>query len=297
MKFLSLSLLLCLSFAGTCFAGNSFLDFLNPPDTNTASMQQETVCPNCGQGNVPGSAYCSGCGAVLLPANNAAYARCPHCGKNNVITVKHCSACGAENPIQSNYCFQCGSSLSSSVYRIVCKYCGDTFKFTPSYAQDIKCPHCHKYYSSRYDECPYCAEERNSLREDKNRHGKQDKHEQENKQTRHDDQGYNKSSGNAVLVDEFTETNSGQQGKKYNIAGHTSRRAYSKVIINCHILSGGMSVNTIYVRTAGHDATFPVTARLKEGRNEFNVSIPRGSEILIVSFQSSGNIEVKVYLQ
>jgi uncharacterized OB-fold protein len=65
------------------------------PTPGTARQADEPAgvavqtCPKCAHGNLPGSRFCSGCGASL-PIQ-----LCPKCGMVNAATVASCSQCGS----------------------------------------------------------------------------------------------------------------------------------------------------------------------------------------------------------
>jgi hypothetical protein len=294
MRIFFYALLISIAASGTCFAGSSFLDFLNNPGVTQQPQQQGIVCPGCGFNNQAGAAYCAGCGRSLQ-SGNALYVNCPHCGKRNVIQVKYCSSCGAENAVQNSYCAKCGTGIAASEYWANCQYCGRKFSFTTGNEyESVRCKRCHKYYSSSYDECPYCAEEYNDDHERRDKHTKHNDDQEDDGKRKHRDS--DQPSG-MVLVDQFTKNGGGQEGKKYNISGSTGNRAFSKVIVECNIKSGGISINTIYVRCGSQDYSHPIAARLQNGKNEFSIDIPQGSSFLTISFQSSGNTDIKVYMK
>lgn len=71
------------------------------PTPRTASQADEPAgiaaqtCPKCAHGNLPGSRFCSGCGASL--------------------PIQLCQQCGAVNTITAVSCGQCGSNMQEDV--------------------------------------------------------------------------------------------------------------------------------------------------------------------------------------
>jgi membrane protease subunit (stomatin/prohibitin family) len=78
------------------------------------------ACPKCGQQNLAGAKFCSGCGEKLL-----ASVQCPKCHSPNASGAKFCSNCGAqlsgtakcpkcgkEQPAGTKFCQECGTAMS-----------------------------------------------------------------------------------------------------------------------------------------------------------------------------------------
>ena len=96
-------------------------------------------------------------------------------------------------------------------------------------------------------------------------------------------------------MDSFVKSNSAKDGKKYALSAHTGSRAFTKVVMDSH--GPSMVINTISVRAGGRANAIPITARLHEGRNEFNVPIPQGATEMFISCREGQGAEVKVYIE
>lgn len=89
--------------------------FVSMPAAGASSV----VCPVCGQENVPGTAFCDNCGAVLPPPQPAAgpsdaagAAPVAQAQTDSVSVV--CPNCGTTNDAANRFCENCGATLASA---------------------------------------------------------------------------------------------------------------------------------------------------------------------------------------
>jgi pSer/pThr/pTyr-binding forkhead associated (FHA) protein len=87
----------------------------------TSMNTSNIICPQCGQENLPGTAFCDNCGAALpqpqpvsdfSPAQEAAPVATLGGQSTGQATVT-CPQCGSPNTATNRFCEQCGTSLSN----------------------------------------------------------------------------------------------------------------------------------------------------------------------------------------
>jgi len=87
--------------------------FVSMPAAGASSV----VCPVCGQENVPGTAFCDNCGAVLPPPQpavgvaDAGGAPAAAAAQPDAVSVV-CPNCGTTNDAANRFCENCGASLA-----------------------------------------------------------------------------------------------------------------------------------------------------------------------------------------
>ena len=86
--------------------------FVSMPAAGASSV----ACPVCGQENVPGTAFCDNCGAVLPPPQPAvdqqdAAGAAPIAQAQPDAATVVCPSCGTSNDAVNRFCENCGASL------------------------------------------------------------------------------------------------------------------------------------------------------------------------------------------
>jgi len=93
---------------------------VKPQGTQTDTLQQSSMCPDCSNSIPIEAKFCPFCGHQQL-----VFKQCVKCGKNLTPSAKFCSRCGqpAEEKPEPKYCSKCNSeNVAESMY---CNQCGD----------------------------------------------------------------------------------------------------------------------------------------------------------------------------
>ena len=259
---------------------------------------------------------------------------CPSCGRNFTTSLnscpKVCSNCKAGNGPGVSYCRNCGASLETNFY-MVCPYCKYQFPVSnvDSDNNSQYCERCGKYYPAGKRHCPYCRERGDRYDDrDRDRDGEWDDrdndrdhyrdHERNRDYRNHDrdrDRDWNDDRdnrkhdrdnyqdtrsgrrGGAVEIESFTMPTNDKFPKRYNISSQTSDQNFSKVVIYARLHGRPPLFNSIRYCCNGKWVDTKTAATLNDGRNEYGVSIPRGSSELIISFKGGQGTEIRVTLE
>jgi hypothetical protein len=191
--------------------------------------------------------------------------------------MRICSGCGAENASQNAFCSACGLRLGHEILLMDCPRCRRVFEVSlwDDRGRFRSCSRCDRRYPDRYRRCPYCPRPAGRTRRPPVRE-----------------------TPRAAPVGSFSKKDYRPLVKTFDIRDAAADRSFGRVVIH-HRKSGEHAaiLNRIKVDAGKGWLDYAQGLRLKEGRNEFSVPVPRGAFRLLLAFDHGKGAEIRIELE